>query len=109
MWKANRKTVTLLLFLDSLFPKILFTIKRWKPIWIGHILCRNCLLKHNIKETIEGRIQVTGRQGRRRTQLLDDFTGKKRYWKLKEEALDRTMLRTCFGGGYGPVVRWAAE
>jgi hypothetical protein len=27
------------------------------------------------------------------------------YWKLKEEALDRTVWRTGFGRGYGPVVK----
>jgi hypothetical protein len=26
-------------------------------------------------------------------------------WKFKEEALDRTVWRTRFGRGYGPVVR----
>jgi len=64
---------------------ILHTIKRRKANWIGHILCRNCLLKHIIghilcrncllkhiighilcrncllKHIIEGRIQVMGR------------------------------------------------
>jgi hypothetical protein len=34
---------------------------------------------------------------------------KKRYWKLKEEALDRTLWRTRFGRGYGPVVRQTTE
>jgi len=29
------------------------------------------------------------------------------YWKLKEEALDGTVLKTCFGHGYGPVARQA--
>jgi hypothetical protein len=32
------------------------TIKRRKANWIGHILRRNCLLKHGIKGKIEGRI-----------------------------------------------------
>jgi len=31
---------------------------------------------------------VTGRGGRRRQQLLDDFRETRGYWKLKEEALD---------------------
>jgi hypothetical protein len=48
---------------------------------------------------------MTGRRGRRRKQLLDDLKEKRRYWKLKEEALDRTLWRTRFGRGYGPVVR----
>jgi hypothetical protein len=31
------------------------------------------------------------------------------YWKFKEEALDRTPWRTCFGRGYGPVVSQPTE
>jgi hypothetical protein len=42
--------------------------KRRKANWIGHILRRNCLLKHVIEGKIEGRIKVTGRRGRRRKQ-----------------------------------------
>ena len=33
---------------------------------------RNCLLKHVIEGKIEGRIDVTGRRGKRRKELLDD-------------------------------------
>jgi hypothetical protein len=40
---------------------ILHTIKRRKANWIGHILRRNCLLKHVIEEKLEGRIEMTGR------------------------------------------------
>jgi hypothetical protein len=50
-----------------------------------------------------------GRRGRRRKQLLDDLKEKRRYWKMKEEALDRTLWRTRFGRGYGPVVRQTTE
>jgi hypothetical protein len=38
-------------------------------------------------------------------QLLDDLKETGRYWKLKEEAQDRTLWRTQFGRGYGPVAR----
>jgi hypothetical protein len=55
------------------------------------------------------RIEITRRRGIRRKQLLDDLREKIRYWKLKEEALDRTLWRTRFGRGYGPVVRQTAE
>jgi hypothetical protein len=65
----------------------------------------NSLLKHVIEENIEGRIEVMGRRGRRRKQLLDDLKEKWGYWKLKEEALDRTLWRTR----YGPVVRGTTE
>jgi hypothetical protein len=72
-------------------------------------LHRNCLLKHMIEGKLEGRIEMTGRWGRRRKQLLDDLKEKRQYWKLKEEALDRTLLRTRFGRDYGPVVRETAD
>jgi hypothetical protein len=62
-----------------------------------------------IEGKLEGRIEITGRRGRRRKQLLDDLKEKKRYWKLKEEALDLTLWRTRFGRGYGPVLRQTAE
>jgi hypothetical protein len=50
---------------------ILHTIKRRKATWIGHILRRNCLLKHVNEGKLEGRIEMTGRRGRRSKQLLD--------------------------------------
>ena len=46
-----------------------------------------------------------GRRRRRRKQLLDDLKGKRGYWKLKQEAVDRTVWRT----GCGPVVRQTLE
>jgi hypothetical protein len=61
---------------------ILHTIRRRKANWIRHILRRNCLLSH---------IRGTRRRGRRRKQLLDDLKEAKIYWKLKEEAQDRTL------------------
>jgi hypothetical protein len=70
---------------------ILHTIKRRKANWIGHILRRNCLLKHVIERMLEGRIEMKGTQGRRCKQLLDDLKEKRSYWKLKVEALDRTL------------------
>jgi hypothetical protein len=41
-----------------------------------------------IEGKLEGRIEMTGRRGRKRKQLLDDLKEKRRYWNLKEEALD---------------------
>jgi hypothetical protein len=58
---------------------IVHTIKRRKANWIGHILRRNRLLKHVIEGKLEGRIEMTGRRGRRPKQLLDDLKEKKRY------------------------------
>ena len=36
---------------------------------------------------------MAGRRGRRRKQLLDELKEERGYWKLKEEALDRTVPR----------------
>jgi hypothetical protein len=85
---------------------ILHSIKRRKANLIDHILCRNCLLKHVIEGKLEGRIEMVGRRCK---QLLDDLKEKRRYWKLKAEALDRTLWRTHFRRGYGPVVRQTTE
>jgi hypothetical protein len=35
------------------------TITRKKAKWIGHILRRNCLLKHVIEGEVEGKLEVT--------------------------------------------------
>jgi hypothetical protein len=51
---------------------------------------------------------MMGRRGRRRNQLLVDRE-KRRYCKLKEEALDRIIWRKRFGRGYGPVLRQTTE
>jgi hypothetical protein len=80
---------------------ILHTIRRRKVDWIGYILSRNCLLKH----IIEGKTSRTRRRGRRCKQLLDDLKEARKYCKLMEEAQDRTLWRTQFGRGYGPVAR----
>jgi hypothetical protein len=40
---------------------VLHTINRRPSSWIGHILRRNCLLKHVIEGKVEGRIEITGR------------------------------------------------
>jgi len=71
-------------------------------------LHRNCLLQRVIEGKIEGGIEVTGRQGRRRRKLLDDLKERRGYSHLKEDALDRTMWRALFGRGIGPVVRQTA-
>jgi hypothetical protein len=84
---------------------MLHTIQRWKAEWIGHIMRRNCLLKHVIEGKMEGKIEVMGRRERSRKQLLDDLNEKRGYWKLKEGALNRTLWRFSFGRCYGPVVR----
>jgi len=62
---------------------------------MGHNLRRNCLLKHVkhvVEGKLEGRTEVTGRQGRICKQLLESLKENKGNWKLKEEALYRTLM-----------------
>ena len=40
---------------------VLHTVKRRKANWIGHILCRNCLLKQFTEGKVEKRIDGMGR------------------------------------------------
>ena len=58
--------------------KVLHAIKGRQANWLGHILRRNRLLKHVTEGKIEGRIEVAGRRGRRRKQLLDAIKEKER-------------------------------
>ena len=74
--------------------KIVRKLKSRKDSWIGHILRRNCLLKHVVKGKIERNIEW---KRRRREQLLDEFKETKGHWKFKEEALDRSVWKSDFG------------
>jgi hypothetical protein len=49
-------------------------VKRKEANWNGYILCRDCLLKH----VIEGKIERTGRRGRKHKEILDDLKEKRR-------------------------------
>jgi hypothetical protein len=51
-------------------------------------LRRKCILKSIIEGRLDGRISALGRRGSRRKQLLDDFKENKKFWKLKEEAVE---------------------
>jgi hypothetical protein len=84
---------------------IVHEISKRKANWIGHILHRNRLLQRVTEGKIKGRIEVAGRQGRRRRKLLNDRKERRGYSHLKEEALDSTMWRARFGRDFGPVVR----
>jgi hypothetical protein len=88
---------------------ILHTKKRRKNNWVGNILSRKCVLDHAIEGNIERVIAGMGRQGGSCKQLLNDLKETREYWKLKEEALDRTLWRTRFGRGCGPVIRQTVE
>ena len=88
---------------------ILHEVRKRKANWIGHILCRNCLLEQVIEGKIKGEMEVTRRRGRRRKKLLDDLKDRRGYSKLKEGAQDRIMWRNRFVGDFGPVVRQNTE
>ena len=77
--------------------------------WKGHILCRNCFLKHIIEGKIERRIEVMGREGQRCKQLQNDLQKVRGYWKLKPETPDTTVWKTLFGRGYVLVIRQTTE
>jgi hypothetical protein len=62
---------------------------------------RNCLLKH----VTGGKIGGTRRRGRRRKQLPNDLDETRIYCNLKHGAAERTVWRTSFGRGFGPVGR----
>ena len=70
---------------------------------------RNCLLQGVIEGKIKGGIEVRGRRGRRRRKLLYDLKKRRGYFRLKEEALDRTVRRARFGRDFVPVVRQTVE
>jgi len=65
---------------------IIHETNKRKANWNGHILRRNCLLQQVIEGKIKGGIEVTGRRGRRRRKLLDDFKERTGYSHLKEES-----------------------
>jgi hypothetical protein len=73
MWKANQKTTTLVLFLDSLSQSLSLSL--------------------SLQSRCNGK------------QLLEDVKEEIRYWKLMEEAQERTPWRTHFGRSYGPAAR----
>ena len=52
---------------------ILHEISKRKANWIGHILRRNYLLQRVIEGKIKRWIEVTGRRGSRRRELLDEL------------------------------------
>jgi hypothetical protein len=107
-WTDHVRNVDVLLRVKEQ-RNILHEIRKRKANWIGHILRRKCLLQRVTEGKIQGGIEVTGRQGRRRRKLLDYFKERRGYSHFKEGALDRTMWRARFGRGFGPVVRQTAK
>ena len=73
--------------------KILRAIKRKVANWTGHVLRRNCRIKHAIEGKIAGSIEVMGRRERRGKQLLDGLKERRGCWKLKEQVLARARWK----------------
>ena len=105
-WSCKNEEV---LFRVNEQRNILHEIRKRKANWIGHFLRRNCLLKQVIEGKIKGEMEVTRRRGRKCKKLLDDLKDRRGFCHLKEEALDRTVWRNRFRGGFGPVVRQNTE
>jgi len=97
--------------MTNVLPKVtdernaLLTRRRKKANWIGHILFRNWLLKHNT----EGKTEGTQGRERTRRQSLADLKEKTRFWKLKEDVLHRTLWRTRCTKSCAPAVRQCGD
>jgi hypothetical protein len=81
--------------------KFLHTTKWSKAKLFGLFFAYEILLKH----FLEGMTERKKGRGKRRKQLLDDLKRTRRYWNLKEAAVNRNLWRTCFGRAYGPVTK----
>ena len=79
--------------------------ERKKTDWIGHILCRNCLLKR----VIEGKVEGTCQRGRRHKQLLDEIKETSKTLEAERGSTRSHCLgnspwksrRTCSKANYG--------
>jgi hypothetical protein len=56
---------------------VLYEIRKWKGSWICRVFRRNCILQRVTEGEMQGRIEVTGRRGRRRGKLLDSIKEEK--------------------------------
>jgi hypothetical protein len=72
------------------------TIKQRRATWIGHILCRNCILKN----VIEGKIEKETEGGEEEEEGVSSYWMTLRKEKI-EKASDHAGWRTCFQTGYG--------
>ena len=105
------------IYLTIELQKLFNLFAKYMQYIVLHTCVNNCLQPRNEKITpkdhgqrhiLVNNNENDRRDGRTRRickQPLADLKEKRRYWKLKEESLDRTICRTRFGRGYGPVVR----
>ena len=71
----------------------------------GHIFSKKCILKQVIEERREGK----RRRWRRPKHLLEDVKETRGYWRLKGNALERTLWRTHFGWGCFTFLRQTSD
>ena len=76
---------------------------------MNEYVCIYIYIEGKIKGEMEMKRRRGRRRGRRRKKLLDYLKDRRGYCHLKEEALDRTVWRNRFRGGFGPVVRQNTE
>jgi len=67
------------------------TCNKKKGYCIAHILRRNYILIYFAEGETEVRLEMAGRRGKRRKELLDYLRETRGYWNFKEESLDRTV------------------
>jgi len=78
-WRSVEKTVGPILWEMEVFQRVRVESNRLQKMktsnanWICHILRRTCLIKHVIQWKIQETIDVKGRRGIRRKQLLDNL------------------------------------
>ena len=84
---------------------ILHTVKGRKADWIGHILRRNCFIKHAIGGNTEEKKGVTRIRGRRCNQLLDYLKEKIRQLYVKRGSTISHCLERSVWNCYESVVR----
>ena len=77
--------------------------------FMSFVIIRPVIIVTVTEGKMKGEIEVTRLRGRRLKKLLDDLKDRTGYSHLKEEALDRTVWRHRFGGGFEPVVRQNIE
>ena len=58
---------------------------------------RNCLLKHVTEGKVEGTIEVIGRRGGRRKQLLDELKRKERILEIKTRSIRSQCVENSLG------------
>lgn len=66
--------------------------RKRKANWLGHILCRNCLLEH----VTEGKIGGRERRPRRHTQILDYLKETRRYCDLERGSASFRSVENSF-------------